>query len=153
MIISIPKIPEQGMSFEGAEPPEVLTMEQEKEFRAAGPLHYDLYAQVVDGMLIVRGQLSAQMEARCARCTQKFSTTVSDSGFLRDYSDVLETEEVDVTEDLREAILLNLPHFPLCDEECKGLCAHCGKDLNEGPCGCSEGEKPGPWEGLDSLNL
>lgn len=153
MIISIDKIPEQGMSFEGSEPAEVLALESSAEFHPAGPLHYDLYVQLVDEMLIVRGSLSAEMRGCCARCTQIFSTTVSDSGFLRDYSDLDGVEEVDITGDLREAILLNLPRFPLCDETCKGLCPQCGKDLNEGPCGCSGGEENGAWDALDSLNL
>ncbi len=151
MNIPVSKIPEEGMSFEGTEPAEA--MGSSPEFRAAGPLQYDLCTQVVDGLLIVRGELSALIEARCARCTQKFSTTVSDSGFLRDYSDALEAEDVDITEDLREAILLNLPHFPLCGEACRGLCARCGKNLNEGPCGCPDGDEKGAWEALDSLSL
>ncbi len=153
MIIQLDKIPEQGMTFEGSEPPEVLALEKSAEFHPAGPLSYDLYAQLVDGMLIVRGSLSAEMKGCCARCTQIFSTTVSDSGFLRDYSDLEGAEEVDVTKDIREAIILNLPRFPLCDESCKGLCPQCGKDLNEGPCGCSEGERGGAWDALNSLNL
>jgi uncharacterized protein len=153
MIIEIDKIPEQGMAFEGSEPAEVLALEPSAEFHMAGPLSYDLYAQLVDGMLIVRGTLSAEMKGCCARCTQIFSTTVSDSGFLRDYSDLQGMEEVDVTEDLREAIILNLPRFPLCDETCKGLCPQCGKDLNEGHCGCSGGKKGGAWDALNSLNL
>jgi uncharacterized protein len=153
MIIQLDKIPEQGMKFEGSEPAEVLALEQSAEFHPDGPLDYDLYAQVVDGALILRGTLSAPMKGCCARCTQIFSTTVSDSGFLRDYFDLEGAEEVDVTEDLREAIILNLPRFPLCDESCKGLCPQCGKDLNEGPCGCSEGEKGGAWDALNSLNL
>ena len=153
MKITISKIPEQGMSVEGTEPPELLTMEPGAEFRAAGPLICDLYVQVLDGALLVRGTVSASMEARCARCTQIFSTTVGDSGFLRDYSDILEMEEVDISEDLRETIILSLPHFPLCDEGCKGLCAHCGKDLNEGPCGCPDGNENGAWEALDNLSL
>ena len=153
MIIQVDKIPEQGISLEGEEPAELLALEQSAEFHPAGPLSYDLYAQLVDGMLIVRGSLSAEMKGCCARCTQIFSTTVSDSGFLRDYSDLQGLEEVDITEDLREAIILNLPRFPLCDEACKGLCPQCGKDLNEGPCGCSDGEKGGAWDALNSLNL
>ncbi|MBC8207071.1 MAG: DUF177 domain-containing protein [Kiritimatiellales bacterium] len=153
MIIEIDKIPEQGMSLEGVEPPEVLALEQSAEFHPAGPLSYDLYAQLVDGMLIVSGSVAAEMRGCCARCTQIFSTTVSDSGFLRDYSDLQGMEEVDVTEDLRETIILNLPRFPLCDETCKGLCSQCGKDLNEGPCGCSKGEEGGAWDALNSLNL
>ncbi len=153
MIIKLEQIPEQGMRVEGVEPPEVLAMEPSAEFHPDGPLRYDLYVQLVDEMLIVRGNVSIGIKGCCARCTQFFSTTVSDSGFLRDYSDLQGAEEVDITEDLREAILLNLPRFPLCDEECKGLCPRCGKDLNEGPCGCSEGKKHGAWDALDNLNL
>ncbi len=141
------------MHFKGAELPDVLAMEPSAEFHPAGPLQYDLYVQLVDEMLIVRGTVSAEMKGCCARCTQIFSTIVSDSAFLRDYSDLQGAEEVDVTEDLREAVLLNLPRFPLCDEACKGLCPQCGKDLNEGPCGCTGGKKGGAWDALDSLNL
>jgi uncharacterized protein len=153
MIINLDQLPEQGMSFEGAEPPEILSLEKSAEFHPAGPLNYDLYAQLVDGALIVRGSLSAEMKGCCARCTQIFSTTVSDSGFLRDYFDLGEAEEVDVTADLREAILLNLPRFPLCDEGCKGLCPQCGADLNEGACDCSKREEGGAWDALNNLNL
>ncbi len=153
MIIEIDKIPEQGMNLEGAEPAEVMALEQSAEFHPAGPLNYDLYAQLVGEMLIVRGTLSAEMKGCCSRCTQIFSTTVSDSGFLRDYSDLQGMEKVDVTEDLREAIMLSLPRFPLCDETCKGLCPQCGKDLNEGPCGCSVGKEGGAWDALNSLSL
>ena len=153
MIIHIDQLPEQGRHFEGAEPLEVLALEESAEFHPAGPLEYNLYAQFVDDMLIVRGKLSAEMKGCCARCTQIFSTTVSDSGFLRDFPVQQDTAEMDVTEDLREAILLNLPHFPLCDEGCKGLCSQCGKDLNEGPCGCSKRETSGAWDALDNLNL
>jgi uncharacterized protein len=153
MIIRLENLPEQGLRYEGVEPPEILSLEPSAEFHPAGPLHYDLYAQLVDGILVVRGTVSAGMKGCCARCTQIFSTTVTDSGFLRDYSDLQGLEEVDVTEDLREAILLNLPHFPLCGESCRGLCPQCGKDLNDGPCGCSEKSAGGAWDALDSLNL
>ena len=36
----------------------------------------------------------------------------------------------------REQIILAAPMQPICREDCAGLCAHCGKDLNEGPCKC-----------------
>lgn len=153
MIIKLDKIPEQGLHLAGEEPAEILGLEDDPVFSATGPVCASLYAQVVDEMLIVRGTVSAEIRAECARCTQMFSTTVVDSGFLRDYSDIQEVEEVDMTESLREAIILELPHFPLCDEGCKGLCFQCGKDLNEGPCGCSNGDKRGAWEALDNLKL
>lgn len=153
MIINVARIPESGLRFEEEEPGEILDLKDADGFRAAGPIHCDLYVQVVDQMLIVRGTLSVKLEAYCARCSQIFSTLVSDSGFLRDFPGIQGTEEVDVTEDIREAILLSLPNFPLCSESCKGLCAQCGKNLNSGPCGCLKKEKGGSWAALDSLSL
>ena len=52
---------------------------------------------------------------------------------------------------LREQLILASPMHPLCSEECRGLCAHCGKDLNEGPC-CCGGEPTGsPFEVLRNI--
>jgi uncharacterized protein len=153
MIINVARIPESGLKICEEEPGEILELGEGDEFRPAGPVRCSFYVQVVDGMLIVRGTVAAPLEAHCARCTQIFSTTVTDSGFLRDYPGIRGTEEVDITEDIREAILLNLPHFPLCSESCRGLCLSCGKDLNDGPCGCSGGEEESTWSALDNLKL
>jgi uncharacterized protein len=153
MIINVARIPESGLKFQDEEPGEILELGEADEFHAAGPVSCDLYAQVVDAILIVRGTLSAPLEAHCARCTQIFSTTVTDSGFLRDFPGIEGNEEVDITGDIREAIMLSLPRFPLCDEHCKGLCPQCGKDLNGGPCGCRNIEESGSWGALNNLKL
>ena len=39
---------------------------------------------------------------------------------------------------LREHVILSAPMQPLCGDDCLGLCARCGKNLNEGPCQCVE---------------
>lgn len=153
MIINVARIPESGLKFHAEEPGGILGLDEADEFCPAGPVICDLYAQVVDEMLIVRGSLSVPIRAHCARCTQIFSTTVTDSGFLRDFPGIQGTEEVDITEDIREAIILCLPHFPLCDENCKGLCARCGEDLNGGPCGCRDIKESGSWGALNNLKL
>jgi len=113
MIIKLDQIPEEGLRLENEVPAEILALEKDLVFQEEGPVCCKLYLQVVDGALIARGTVSATVRAHCARCSQMFSTTVSDSGFLRDYSDILEVEEVDLTEGLREAILLNLPQRAL----------------------------------------
>ena len=48
-----------------------------------------------------------------------------------------EGEEIDLSPLLRERLLLALPTLPLCRDDCRGLCARCGADLNAGPCGCA----------------
>ena len=49
---------------------------------------------------------------------------------------------------LREQLILASPMHPLCSEECRGLCVRCGKDLNEGPCGCAEESAGNPFQVL-----
>jgi uncharacterized protein len=44
--------------------------------------------------------------------------------------------QIDLTEMLRQNVLLALPMVTLCQEDCKGLCPQCGHDLNLGPCEC-----------------
>ena len=45
-------------------------------------------------------------------------------------------EMVDLSEVVRQHLLLALPIAPRCRDECKGLCPSCGADLNMGRCGC-----------------
>jgi uncharacterized protein len=49
---------------------------------------------------------------------------------------------------LREQLILVSPMHPLCTEDCRGLCVRCGKDLNEGPCGCAEEPVGNPFQVL-----
>lgn len=52
---------------------------------------------------------------------------------------------------LREQLILASPMHPLCSEECRGLCARCGKDLNEGPCRCGEEPTGSPFQVLRTM--
>lgn len=50
---------------------------------------------------------------------------------------------IDLTEGLRQQLILGLPFKLLCREDCRGLCPRCGRNLNEGDCGCSPEERGG----------
>ncbi len=67
--------------------------------------------------------------------------------------EVYDGKEIDLGEAIREQILLALPPAPLCREDCNGLCATCGKDLNEGECGCDRAVPDPRWETLKALQL
>jgi len=89
--------------------------------------------------------------AACARCAEEF-TTHRGRGFryvlapaaLDDHQDdkdeieytVYQGDEIDLTPMVREQMLLALAERPLCREDCRGLCARCGVNLNEHACGC-----------------
>ncbi len=153
MKILVARIPEEGSHYEGSDPGSIMAIEHDPLINAFGDIGYQLYAQRVSGELVVRGTLSAKAEMRCARCSEIFSTTVGVSDFLRAYPAPEGTDTVDITDDLREEILLHVPVFAVCSDDCKGICPQCGANLNEGSCTCSKEEGPDPWSALDSLNL
>ena len=151
MIIEIPKLNPDGEWVEGVEPVSILGMEDSK-VRVDQPIWYRMWVQLVTGHLVVKGEWGLALELECGRCADFFSTTLGDSSFLRDYEISGGIETVDVTPDLREDILLALPAYPVCREDCRGLCPTCGRNLNDGSCSC---QPPGSlrWGSLDGLKL
>lgn len=102
------------------------------------------------------GRVRTTLELSCSRCLEPFRMPVDSTFDLRylpasamsgeDERQVadedLETsvyrdDQIDLNEMLREQFYLALPMKPLCLETCRGLCARCGANLNEGACACS----------------
>ncbi len=52
---------------------------------------------------------------------------------------------------LAEQVQLRIPFQPLCKEDCKGICANCGADLNVGRCACAKIVKETPFAVLKNL--
>ena len=117
-----------------------------------GPIQYRLEARMVGRRLIVRGTVEVSLSATCRRCGRSFSTFSRESCFLYQYETREGQRDVDVTPELREALLLRLAPHPLCMPECAGLCPRCGRDLNAGPCQCEPSDAPAGqgWAALDA---
>lgn len=62
-------------------------------------------------------------------------------------------DEIDFRDAVQEQLMLAVPYKPLCKENCKGLCAQCGFDLNNGVCQCDTQRVNGPFEVLKDLKL
>ncbi|MBI3981405.1 MAG: DUF177 domain-containing protein [Gemmatimonadetes bacterium] len=60
------------------------------------------------------------------------------------------TTAVDLGEPIREELILAVPEFAVCRDDCRGLCPRCGKDLNSGPCSCAP-EPEARWAALEAL--
>ena len=155
MIIEVTKISPDGSEYDGEESPGILGIEGDPYMRVEGPITYHFRAEVVSKELVVTGQIGMKVALACGRCAGFFSTTVQDLSFLRAYPVPEGVETVDLTEDIREDILLLLEPFAVCSPACKGLCPKCGKNLNEGACSGKPDEegKAGDWSELDRLRL
>lgn len=153
MIVRLHEIPEKGLALEGEEPASILELEDANEVAGAGPVRYDLFLQLVSDKLIVKGDVHAKLELVCSRCGVFFSTNCGNSAFLRAYPVESGFDEVDLTNDLREAVLLDMPTFAVCSEDCKGLCQYCGTDLNKDSCDCEPPKGDLRWGVLDGLDI
>ncbi len=119
-----------------------------------GLVRGDLRVEKSGNRVSVRGTVTSAARLECVRCLRAFDLGVAAdltvfaeqaSVSNRSEQDELERDDymlfhdgrrLDLTETVRESLLLELPITPHCREECPGLCPKCGADLNEGPCGC-----------------
>jgi uncharacterized protein len=116
------------------------------------------------------GKLATRLEVNCARCLEPVQHDVARSFELlyRPQGSDARAEELSVTdaeaeigyyrgdgielEDvLREQVLLAVPIKSLCREDCRGLCPHCGRNLNQEKCSCSEEVEDPRWEALKEI--
>lgn len=164
--IEVKKLREAPIDLEIDCPPDHLDLvDREYRFRkrVTGMVHFTLVEQRVRG----QGFVETIAEAECVRClcvvevpirgivdvfyenNPALLTPEAQMGALEDETlywfdgDIVYPEE-----QLRECLMIELPMLPLCKPDCKGLCVHCGADLNEGSCACREeqGEELEPWK-------
>jgi len=151
MKINVKRIPEEGEHLEGAEPPAMMELD-DPNVTFGHEIAYDFLAQVQDNALLVTGRLRTPVTLRCSRCLEVFDKPLAVDHFV--FHQPLTGEDfVDLTPQIREDIILELPQKALCENECKGLCPVCGKNLNEGACRCEPQKQDLRWHALDQLKL
>ena len=131
MKIHANRVPEQGLQEQTSYDPATLDMERD-DIRLPDPFTVDAFIRRVDAELVVQADIRAPLRLTCGRCLEEFSWMVrADAVFS--YK-VQPTDVVDITEDVRQEIILAYPMIPVCRPDCKALCAVCGSNLNEAAC-------------------
>ncbi len=130
-------------------------------------LHLEL-EMLVDGLLVT-GTVAFPTEMACSRClTGVRHAEVAEVSELYQDPRMLEEEEreqleagyeltlatIDLETLIRDAVLAAVPLKTLCREDCAGLCAVCGTDLNVEDCGHRDEPVADPrWRKLESLDV
>lgn len=118
LIIDVTRLDPEGEELEG----EVGAVDLDEEFvHTVGGVRYRLSAQVFGTELLVRGSLAQDFSLVCSRCGKDFDDTVAVDDFTVSHAIDEKNPEVDLTEDVRESIILALPTYPVCDDACLGI--------------------------------
>ena len=150
MKVDLDLLQSDGETFAGKDPVEVWGWDNNELLRPVGPLVYNFFIGPVSGELLVRGKMNATVECSCARCLEWFEIDLVEPDFIISRELAECDAVVDLTDEMREAIVLALPTYPVCDEECKGLCPYCGINRNLESCSC-EAPTDDRWSGLDKV--
>ena len=156
MRIKVSDIGESGLHIATFRKPEWLSnvpelASDDGDIHLSSNLNFDLHLVKILKEITVRGKAWFSIEAPCARCLRDVDLILTpevkltllpehiphevdgDIGF-----EAYTGDEIDLGGYLRETVAMSLPLKVLCQEDCKGLCPHCGADLNLGACSCKD---------------
>jgi uncharacterized protein len=124
---------------------------------------------VVEDIRLV-GSFSAKVEVRCARCLETVENTLAESfdllyrplgvdargddqsiGRAETEIGYYQGEGVLLEDVLKEQVILALPVKQVCRTDCKGLCPHCGRNLNNESCDCATTVSDPRWTALEDI--
>ena len=169
MIIDLAEIESSQRPFDFSVPGSDIDLE-DVDLRLTGDVRVQGELIKRAAQLDVKGSISAPVELDCTRCLEPVSQNlnfefgvsfVAPENFATDKErevaaedldiDVLDKDRIDLTEVVREQILLNLPEQVFCKEDCKGLCQKCGANRNLIDCKCDSDETDPRWAALKNL--
>ena len=102
------------------------------------------------GVLVMTGSIETTIHGICDRCADFFDrdihipidvvlvTEMANEENEDEWVFPLEGDSADLDDIVRTVFVLNLDSKLLCNEDCRGLCHRCGKNLNDGPCNCQK---------------
>ncbi len=158
----------------------VLRADPPTEFHAAGAAHLAGKATRLGRKVLIQARATVPLKGLCKRCLKPVALdeplemtrtwVPADQAHAGEHhrkgeeveasfdpetadEEAYQGKEIDLAPAVREQILLSAPASPLCREDCKGLCPTCGKDLNEGECGCDRTAVDPRWAALKGIQL
>lgn len=153
--IELRSLPEGGKDISGQELPAFFALDPKDPIQAVAPLKYDLHIERDGGDLLITGRLEATFSLECVACLERFDHRVE----VDDYASEIEIAKdatINLTDTIREDILLTLPSYPRCDagnvqpRQCpaEGRFEPALETAPDEP----QSAGPGVWEALNKLN-
>ena len=139
---------EDFKAYEALVPPAPLGLNYEEiEFNNALSCAIHLFRHGDDNVYVT-ADIETKIRVECGRCITPFEVDISATLELlfsigSESPEESEADEryfdgetLDISEDVRQVLVLEIPTWPICSETCEGLCPECGADLNMSACSC-----------------
>ena len=168
MLLDLKTLGESRVHLERTYPPSAF--EATDEFIVGKPVELVCEVEKIRDWYQLAGHLSTRLRVQCCRCGEGCDTDLDLAFDLRYVSEALSAgtndaeidnedltvafyrdDQIDLRQLISEQFYLGLPMKPLCQEDCRGLCAACGKNLNFADCGCSVEWRDPRLAALDGL--
>jgi uncharacterized protein len=138
---------------------------RQSEIRLPEPLRVRLEAQYAGRDVVVRGELSGKVRLPCRRCLTEVTAELDEevawvfrAGLSQVEAEASEIytlpergDELELADPIREQVILAVPQYAICRDDCRGLCPRCGTNLNEEQCDCEPVEMDFRWAALSQL--
>ena len=133
------------------------------DFISENPIKGNLTFSNTHGLIYVKGNFNTTIKVECGRCLEYFDMPIGkeieevlpvtgetdDENYVDDADfPIFVNYILDLTELIRQYILVEIPIQPLCNESCKGICIGCGVNLNNSECKCEKKDTHNPFEKL-----
>lgn len=96
----------------------------------------------------VFGEIKGSLNMVCCKCLEKFEFKIN---IPIEVTYPTDQKEINLSNEIKELIILYLPDNPLCNENCLGLCPICGKNRNKTKCSCEKTKDSPQWNRLKDL--
>jgi uncharacterized protein len=180
LILHVEQIKEKEFSHEFEVNPQVFAiiaeMIKNRQCEFLKPFNIRLKAFNVREIFEVQGTLRTRVRLPCSRCLKDFDSPLAfdfELSFTKEIPGLMDVfaeeeielkveeigmfyfagEEINLEQGIQEQVVMAFPLQPLCDENCRGLCAKCGSDLNQGDCGCKREPGANKFAVLKNLKL
>jgi uncharacterized protein len=178
--IHIGSITEAGLEIEdridASALPILGKLARESALRFNQPLNVRIRATSSGESILIDGTATTVLILPCSRCVKPFELTLHTDFATTAMPELaiqapvggedeieLNSAEMDVItyagnsidlrEEVAQQIIMAIPFYPVCTPACKGLCSHCGADLNETACSCSDADSANPFAALKVLSF
>ena len=115
LTIDLRKLPESGSHLEGEILGEVFELSPGENTQADSPLRYSLSIRRSGDFLDLEGEIEAVFSLECGRCLERYKLAIKKPEFRAEIP-LENLNIIDLTDTLREDILLDLPGYPRCED-------------------------------------